>query len=183
MKVAFVDKLSKSLSESEHWQAAKTRGEILFLFLEEIGKRNEISSRALKNMHISQLREDEKKDEEVYNKDLDDPEGFVIDVIDDLLRELNGAKPKVYAAMSYREFTPADEALDTLNEIKDYLLEKQQDQRRKRKRKLERNWRAQDRSKWWCSEYWPFGYRIYDEYDSLFLWLLVIYPLKYELMT
>ena len=63
MKVAFVDELSKSLSESEHWQAAKTRDEVLFLFLEEIGKRNEISSRALKNMHISQLREDEKTPE------------------------------------------------------------------------------------------------------------------------
>ena len=52
-----------SSSENVHWQAAKTRDEVLFLFLEEIGKRNEISSRALKNMHISQLREDEKTPE------------------------------------------------------------------------------------------------------------------------
>jgi len=27
------------------------------------------------------------------------------------------------------------------------------------------------------------SYRIYDECDSFFLWLLVIYLLKYELMT
>lgn len=52
-----------SSSENVHWQAAKTRDEVLFLFLEEIGKRNKISSRALKNMHISQLREDEKTPE------------------------------------------------------------------------------------------------------------------------
>ena len=120
--------------------------------MEEVRKRNEISSRALKNVHISQLREDEKKDEEVYNKGLDDPEGFVIGVIDDLLHELNDAMPKVYAAMSCREFTPADEVFDTLNEIEDYLLKKQQDQRQKQERKWERNWRARDRSKWWGRE-------------------------------
>jgi len=120
--------------------------------LEEVRKRNEISSRALKNVHISQLREDEKKDEGVYNKGLNDPEGFVIGVIDDLLHELNDAMPKVYAEMSCREFTPADEVFDTLNEIEDYLLKKQQDQRQKRERKRERNWRARDRSKWWGRE-------------------------------
>ena len=40
-------------------QPKKTRGEVLFLFLEEIGKRNEISSRVLKNNAQSHTREDE----------------------------------------------------------------------------------------------------------------------------
>ena len=40
----------------------RTQDEFLFLFLEEIGKRNEISSRVLKNNTLSRTREDEKKD-------------------------------------------------------------------------------------------------------------------------
>ena len=40
----------------------RTQDEFLFLFLEEIGKRNEISSRILKNNILSRTREDEKKD-------------------------------------------------------------------------------------------------------------------------
>ena len=39
----------------------RTQDEFLFLFLEEIGKRNEISSRVLKNNTLSHTREDEKK--------------------------------------------------------------------------------------------------------------------------
>ena len=130
--------------------SSQLRGEFLFL-LKKI-KRDKISSCVLKKNILSRTREDEKKDEEVYNKGLNDPEGFVIGVIDDLLHELNDARPKVYAATSCREFTPADEVLDTLDEIEDYLLKKQQDQRQKRERKRERNWRARDRSKWWGRE-------------------------------
>ncbi|TWP22239.1 hypothetical protein EUA67_00405 [TM7 phylum sp. oral taxon 352] len=40
----------------------RTQDEFLFLFLEEIGKRNEISSRVLKNNTLSRTRDDEKKD-------------------------------------------------------------------------------------------------------------------------
>ena len=40
----------------------RAQDEFLFLFLEEIGKRNEISSRVLENNILSRTREDEKKD-------------------------------------------------------------------------------------------------------------------------
>ena len=61
----------------------RIQDEVLFLFLEEIGKRNEISSRALKNMHISRPSEDEKKDGKV------DPETFSLEIPKSLLHDLN----------------------------------------------------------------------------------------------
>ena len=60
-----------------------------FFFLEEIGKRNEISSRILKNNILSHTREDEKKDERV-----DDSEFMRIGVatIENFLREIEDAQ-------------------------------------------------------------------------------------------
>ena len=128
MKVAFVDELSKSLSESELWQAAKTRDEVLFLFLEEIGKRNEISSRALKNMHISQPREDEKKDEKVED------EVFTLEIPKSVLRDLNYAQYQLGSLVCKLQKdeearTLAGGAHGTLNSIIMYLEKQVQEAR------------------------------------------------------
>ena len=61
MKVAFVDELSNSLSESELWQAIEHK--MSFYFFLGIIERNKISSCA-KEQHVSHTREDERMQEE-----------------------------------------------------------------------------------------------------------------------
>ena len=60
-----------------------------YYFFRENGKRNEISSRILKNNILSRTREDEKKDEKV------DPEVFTIEIPKSVLRNLNYAESQL----------------------------------------------------------------------------------------
>ena len=155
MKVAFVDELSKSLSESELWQAAITRR--VFISSKKI-KRDKISSCVLKNDILSRTREDEKKDEKV------EPE-LILEVSPDLLRKLNYIESQLAILggklRDDESRTLANGAHDTLYNIILYL-EKQVQKVRSQKSD------------------WPFGCVMSVTHS---LWLLVTHPLKYELMT
>ena len=127
MKVAFVDELSKSLSESELWQAAITRR--VFISSKKI-KRDKISSCVLKNDILSRTREDEKKDEKV------EPE-LILEVSPDLLRKLNYVQYQLgsLACKSQEDeacYTLACSARDILNDAIMYL-EKQVQKARSQK--------------------------------------------------
>ena len=66
MRTDFVDKLMRFIPcpKVNFDKQPKHEVRFYFFFLEEIGKRNEISSRILKNNILSRSREDEKKDGE-----------------------------------------------------------------------------------------------------------------------